>query len=195
MPAGTLRITGDPAADKLINTNGLALLLGMLLDQQVPMAWAFRGPSALKARLGHLDARRIAKMDPEELVAVFCAKPALHRFPANMARRAHELCRVVVANYGSDAAKLWKTADSGEELFARLRTLPGYGDEKARIFVAILAKRMGVQPPGWEQVAGVFADATPRSVADVDGPANLARVREWKKAQKAAKLDKQDRPL
>ena len=194
-PAGTLYITGDPAVDTLLNTNGLALLIGMLLDQQVPMEWAFRGPANLERRLGHLDAARIAAMDADELVAVFCAKPALHRYPAVMARRTHDLCVFLVEHYDGDAARLWQGAGSGDELLRRLRDLPGYGDEKARIFVAILAKRMGVAPPGWEAAAGPFADPVPRSVADIDSPESLARVREWKRAQKAAHRDKQGRPV
>jgi len=192
---GTLQITGDAAADELLNTDALALLLGMLLDQQVPMEWAFMGPATLKQRLGHLDAGRIASMDPEELVAAFVQKPALHRYPAAMARRAHDLCVVVEEQYDGDASRMWDEASTGADLFKRLKALPGYGDEKAKIFVAILAKRLGVRPPGWEAVAGVFADATPRSVADIDSPESLAKVRTWKQAQKAAKRDKQDRPV
>jgi uncharacterized HhH-GPD family protein len=193
--AGTLHVTSDAAANELLNTDGLALLIGMLLDQQVPMEWAFMGPASLRNRLGHLDAVRIAAMDPEELVAVFCAKPALHRYPAVMARRTHDLCAFVVDRYDGKAERLWEGADSGAELYDRLRELPGYGQEKARIFVAILAKRRGVRPDGWEAAAGPFADPIPRSVADIDSPESLARVREWKKAQKAAWKDKQDRPL
>ncbi len=194
MPAGTLHITGDASADELLNTDPLALLIGMLLDQQVPMEWAFRGPATLKERLGHLDATRIAAMDPEALVAVFCEKPALHRYPANMARRTHDLCAALVEHYGADASNVWTGAATGQELLARLHGLPGYGQEKAQIFEAILAKRMGVRPPGWQQAAGVFADEVPRSVADIDSPAALERVREYKKAMKAAKRDKQGRP-
>jgi len=192
---GTLAVTGDPEADELLNSDGLALLIGMLLDQQVPMEWAFLGPHSLRQRLGHLDAGRIAAMDPEELVAVFCAKPALHRYPAAMAKRTHALCSTVVDDYGGQATDIWSDVPDGAELLRRLRALPGYGEEKSRIFVAILAKRNGVRPPGWEAAAGRFADPAPRSVADIDSPASLAKVREWKKAQKAAGKDKQDRPL
>ncbi len=134
----------------------------------------------------------IAAMDPEELVVVFCAKPALHRFPASMGRRAHDLCVVVAKDYDGNAEKIWKDAKTGEELFTRLRALPGYGDEKSKIFVAILAKRMNVKPKGWEAVAGPFADPTPRSVADIDSAASLAKVREWKKMMKAKGKTKQD---
>jgi len=190
---GTLAITGDRDADRLLNTDPLALLLGMLLDQQVPMEWAFRGPALLKQRLGGtLDANEIAAMDFEQLVAVFCQKPALHRFPASMARRAHELCVAVVEDYDGNAEKIWKDAKNGDELFTRLCALPGYGDEKSKIFVAILAKRMNVKPTGWEVAAGPFAEPTPRSVADIDSPASLAKVREWKKMMKAKGKTKQD---
>ncbi len=192
---GTLYITGDETTDQLLNTDGFALLLGMLLDQQVPMEWAFTGPATLKERLGHLDPSRIAAMDPEELVAVFCARPALHRFPAAMARRAHELATVITEQYGGNADQLWTTAGTGAELSRRLRALPGYGEEKSKIFVALLAKRQGVRPAGWEAAAGAFADPVPRSVADIDSAETLVKVREWKQAQKAAKKDKQDRPL
>lgn len=192
---GTLYITGDPDADRLLNRDGTALLIGMLLDQQVPMEWAFAGPATLLARLGHLDARRIAQLDQEAFVAVCCEKPAIHRFPASMGRRVHELCAVLAADHGGDGARVWKRVTTGAELYRRLRALPGYGDEKARIMIAILGKRLGVRPDGWEAAAGVFADDVPRSVADITDPASLGRVREWKKAQKAAKKDKQDRPL
>jgi uncharacterized HhH-GPD family protein len=195
MPAGTLYITGEPATDMLLNTDGTALLIGMLLDQQVPMEWAFAGPATLKQRLGHLDARKIAAMPVDDLVAVCAQKPAIHRFPAAMGKRIHELCVVLAEQYDGRGEGVWKDAGSGEELFRRLRALPGFGEEKARIFLALLAKRFGVRPSGWEGFAGPFADGTPRSVADVDGPETLARVRDWKKAQKAAKKDKQGRPV
>jgi uncharacterized HhH-GPD family protein len=188
-------ITGDPAADELLNTDGTALLIGMLLDQQVPMEWAFVGPATLLGRLGHLDARRIAAMDRDDFVQVCCAKPAIHRFPASMGRRIHELCTVLTNEFRGSAEHVWLDAPSGAELYQRLRSLPGYGDEKARIFIAILGKRMGVRPDGWQQAAGAFGDDTPRSVADIDSPERLAVVREWKRAAKAARRDKQDRPL
>lgn len=195
MATGTLRITGDPAADALLNRDGTALLIGMLLDQQVSMELAFAGPAKLRERLGHLDARRIAAMNPDELVAVCAAPPAIHRFPASMARRIHDLCGVLAEQYRGAGANVWKGVADGDELYRRLRALPGYGDEKTRIFVAVLGKRMGVQPPGWREAAGPFGDDEPRSVADIDGPDALAKVREWKRAQKAAGKDKQDRPL
>jgi uncharacterized HhH-GPD family protein len=192
---GTLAITGHADADSLLNTDGTALLIGMLLDQQVPMEWAFAGPATLRQRLGHLDAREIAAMPVDDFVAVCAQKPAIHRFPAAMGKRIHELCVVLTEQYGGRGEALWEGVTSGAELAGRLRALPGYGEEKSRIFVAILAKRFGVRPAGWEEQAGPFADPTPRSVADVDGPVTLERVREWKKAQKAAKKDKQDRPV
>ena len=146
------------------------------------MEWAFRGPATLKDRLGdRFDAASIAAMDPEDLVAVFCAKPALHRYPAAMARRAHELCVFLVDRYGGDAGAVWRNVRTGDELYRRLRELPGYGEEKSKIFMAILAKRMGKRPTGWEEAAAPFSDAIPRSVADIDSPEALvegARVQE-----------------
>lgn len=193
--AGSLYITGDPHADDLLNRDGTALLIGMLLDQQVPMEWAFAGPATLRRRLGHIDARRIAAMDVEDFVAVCCEKPAIHRFPASLGRRIHQLCTVLVAEHSGRGEAVWADAGDGAALYGRLRGLPGYGDEKARIFVAILAKTQGVAPPGWCEAAGKFGDDVPRSVADITGPETLAAVRAWKKAQKAANRDKQDRPL
>jgi uncharacterized HhH-GPD family protein len=195
MPDKQIPVTGDPDADALLVKDPFALLVGMLLDQQVPMEWAFMGPATLKRRLGHLDARRIAGMDVDAFVAVCCDKPAIHRFPAVMGRRIHALCTDLADRYGGKGANVWKGVASGEDLYARLRELPGYGDEKARIMVAILGKRMGVQPPGWQATAGKFGEATPRSVADIDSPSALAEVREWKRTQKAKGKDKQDRDL
>ncbi len=187
-------ITGDQDADRLLSENPLALLLGMLLDQQVPMEWAFRGPSTLAERLGGLDATRIASMDPEDFVAVCATKPAIHRFPSSMGKRIHALCGVLVADYDGDAAAVWSDVADAEELRRRLRDLPGFGEEKSKIFMALLAKRFGVEPSGWEQVCAPFSDAEPRSVADIDSTENLARVRDWKKMMKAAKLAKDEDP-
>jgi uncharacterized HhH-GPD family protein len=188
-----LFIAGDPAADELLMTDPLALLIGMLLDQQVPMEWAFRGPATLKARLGGtLEPAAIAAMDPEDLVAIFCTKPAMHRYPAAMARRAHDVCVFIVEHYDGDTAAIWRNVKTGDELYRRLRELPGYGDEKAKIFLAILAKRLGRRPTGWEAAAAPFSDATPRSVADISSPETLAQVREFKKAKKAAGRTKAD---
>jgi len=190
---GDLAVTGDPEADALLNSDPLALLIGMLLDQQVPMEWAFIGPHRLRERLGgNLDAAAIASMDPDEFAAVMKGPPALHRFPGSMARRVQALAQHVVDEYGGEAAAIWRDASSGAELKRRLVALPGYGEEKARIFIALLAKRMGVRPEGWEEAAGPFADGRPRSVADIDSPTALARVREWKQAQKAKGRTKAD---
>lgn len=186
-------ITGDTEADRLLVEDPLALLIGMLLDQQVPMEWAFKGPATLRDRLdGRLDAQAIAAMDPEDFVAICAAKPAIHRFPASMGRRIWELCSALVERFGGDASKVWVDAADGADLYDRLRSLPGYGDEKAKIFIAILGKRLGVAPEGWELAAAPFSDAQPRSVADVADAESLTAVREWKKAMKAAKKSKQD---
>lgn len=190
---GNLAVTGDASADELLNTDPLALVLGMLLDQQIPMEWAFVGPSRLRERLGgELDVEKIAAMEPDAFVALVKGPPALHRFPGSMAKRIQDCCRVIIDSYDGDASAIWSSATTGAELFANVRALPGYGDEKAKIFVAILAKRFGVQPPGWEDVAKPFSDATPRSVADITSPETLAQVREWKKAMKAKGKSKQD---
>jgi uncharacterized HhH-GPD family protein len=193
--AGTLYITGDADADGLLNSDPNALLIGMLLDQQVPMEWAFQGPATLRARLGHLDPERIAAMDVDDFVAVCAEKPAIHRFPASMGKRIHAVCTALVEDHDGDAANIWRDAGSGAEVYRRLKALPGYGEEKSKIFVALLAKTQGVQPEGWRDAAGPFGDDVPRSVADVHDEASLAEVRDWKKAQKAAKKDKQDRPV
>jgi uncharacterized HhH-GPD family protein len=192
---GTLYITGDAEADALLNEDGTALLIGMLLDQQVPMEWAFTGPATLQTRLGHLDARRIAETDREEFVAVCRDKPAIHRFPASMGRRIHDLCTTLAAEFDGTGEAVWAGVRTAEELYARLRRLPGFGDEKTKIFIALLAKRMGVKPSGWREAAGVFSDRNPRSAADSTSAATLSKVRDWKKAAKAAKRDKQDREL
>ena len=185
MATATMPITGDPAADEFLVTDPLALVIGMLLDQQVPMEWAFKGPTTLRDRLGGLDATKIAAMPPEELEAVFREKPALHRYPGSMAKRTHALCVHLVDEYDGDAAKLWTGVDDPQVLFDRIRALPGYGEEKAKIFLAILGKRLQVAPMGWEACALPFSDSEPRSVADIDSPENLQRVRAWKQAQKA----------
>jgi uncharacterized HhH-GPD family protein len=187
-----LAVTGNPDADALLTRDPLALLLGMLLDQQVPMEWAFRAPYTLCQRLGHLDVTRIVAAGPEALTAAFTAKPALHRYPAAMAARAYALCQHVVDEYGAQASAVWEGVESGDELYRRLRALPGFGDEKAKIFLAVLGKRCGIAPPGWAERALPFSDSTPRSVADIDGPDSLQRVRAWKKQQKAKGKSKQD---
>ncbi|HUY30998.1 MAG TPA: HhH-GPD-type base excision DNA repair protein [Acidimicrobiales bacterium] len=183
-----LHLTGDPAADQLLSEDPFALLVAMVLDQQIPLERAFAAPLALRARLGgELDAAHVAAMDPDALVAAFSEKPALHRFPAAMAARVQLLARLLVDRYGGDAARVWTTAADGRELLAHVKSLPGFGPQKAQIFVALLGKRLGVSTPGWAEAAGPFGDAgSYRSVADVDGPEALAKVREHKQALKAA---------
>ena len=192
MATKSIPITGDPEADRLLVDDPLALVMGMLLDQQVPMEWAFKGPHTLKERLGSLDAGEIAAMTPDAVEAVFKQKPALHRFPGSMGKRAHALCQVLVDEYDGDAAKVWKGVKSGDELLDRLEALPGFGEEKSKIFLALLAKQLGVRPTGWEKAAKPFSDKTKRSVADIDSPEALAEVRAWKKAQKAKGKSKAD---
>jgi uncharacterized HhH-GPD family protein len=193
MPTKSIPITNNDEANELLVSDPLALLIGMLLDQQVPMEWAFLGPFSLQQRLGGtLDATAIAAMDPDDLVEVFVTKPALHRYPAAMARRTHELCQFIVDTYDGDPARIWRGVRTGDELYRRLRALPGYGDEKSRIFMAILAKRLGKKPAGWEDAASPFSDTTPRSVADIDSPEAFARVREFKKLKKAQGKGKAD---
>jgi uncharacterized HhH-GPD family protein len=185
-------ITGNAEADKLLEEEPLALLLGMLLDQQVPMEWAFTGPYTLQQRLGKLDAAQIAAMDPDEFLAVAKGPPAIHRFPGSMGKRVQALAQALVDDYDGDAEAVWRDVETGDELHRRLMALPGYGEEKTRIFIALLAKRFGVRPKGWEEAAGPFSDDTPRSVADIDSPETLARVRQWKQARKAAGRTKAD---
>lgn len=184
-------ITNDDDANAFLVENPLALLLGMLLDQQVPMEWAFRAPHTLAERLGpRFTAGDIAAMDPEELVEVFCRKPALHRYPAAMARRAHAVCEHVVEHYRGDPARIWFRVTDGQELYRRVSAIPGFGEEKSKIFVALLAKRFGKRPEGWAEAVAPFGDDQPRSAADVSSKARFDEVRAWKKAQKAAKKSK-----
>ncbi|MGH9226385.1 MAG: HhH-GPD-type base excision DNA repair protein [Acidimicrobiales bacterium] len=181
-----LPFTDDEEANRLLATDPLALLIGMLLDQQVPMEKAFHSPYDLKQRLGgRLDAAEIAAMDPDDLASIFAERPALHRFPGSMAGRTHELAQRLVDDYGGDAEKVWSGADTGQQLLANLKALPGFGEQKARVFVALLAKRLGIQPAGWQDAAGAYGQPGWFSVADIDGPESLARVREHKKAVKA----------
>jgi uncharacterized HhH-GPD family protein len=191
----TLPVTGDPEADKLLVEDPLALMLGMLLDQQVPMEWAFAGPHTLRERLGgRLDAMEIASMDPAEMETAFKGPPALHRYPGSMAKRTQALCQHLVDTYDGDAAAVWTGVDDGRELVKRVRALPGFGAEKSKIFSALLAKRFGVCPPGWEEATAPFSDDEPRSVADIDSAESLQRVRAWKKMMKAKKKSKADTP-
>ena len=189
MAPPTLRLAQDPDADALLTNNPLALLMGMLLDQQFPLEWAFRAPWRLAQRMGRtsLDAAEIADYDPEAFVKLMAGPPALHRYPAAMAVRVQALCRLVVEEYGGDAAALWRTAGTGKELLARLRALPGFGEQKARIFVALLGKQLGVRPEGWQEVAGPYGeDGSRRSAADVTDAETLAEVRAFKQAAKRA---------
>jgi uncharacterized HhH-GPD family protein len=192
MPKPQLPITGDPDADGLLVRDPLALLIGMLLDQQVPMEWAFKGPSTLRTRLGHLDPEKIATMAPDAFLAVCADKPAVHRFPKAMAGRIQELCQVIVDEYGGDASRIWKRRKDPADVLARIQALPGYGPEKSKIFLAILGKRFGAAPAGWEACATPFGDAQPRSVADVGSRDALLAVRAWKKAMKEAGKAKTD---
>ncbi len=172
--------TQDPAANELLETDPLALLIGMVLDQQVKMEKAFGGPYELKRRLGHLDVREIASMDPERLDKIFRERPALHRFPGNMARRVQAMCAVVVKDYGGDAESVWRDAKDGDALAARISKLPGFGEMKTKILIAVLAKKFGVKPPGWEKHT-----ATWHSVADVDSAETMAQARDVKREMKA----------
>jgi uncharacterized HhH-GPD family protein len=182
---GDLAVTGNSEADRLLNTDPLALLIGMLLDQQVPMEWAFASPLKLQERLGTLDAAKIAAMPLEELEVAFKGPPALHRFPGSMAKRTQQLCQHLVDEHGGSAEAVWAKAVDGADLAARVNALPGFGKDKAKIFTALLAKRFGVRPDGWEDAARPFSDATHRSVADVDSADSLLEVRAFKKMMKA----------
>jgi len=175
--------TGRAEADRLLTDSPLALMIGMLLDQQVPMEWAFGAPELLRERLGgRLDAAEIAAMDPGDLEDVFRAKPALHRYPGSMAKRTHALCAYLVEHYGGRADAVWSGVGSGEELLARVHALPGFGKDKARIFVGLLGKRLGVRPAGWETAAADWP-----SIADVDSYERVLEIREQKRAMKKAK--------
>ena len=182
-----IQVTGDDAVDKLLSDDPLALLIAMVLDQQIPLERAFRSPYDLRERLGgHLDVAALASMDPEALAAVFSQKPALHRFPKSMAGRVQEVCAVIVGSYGGDAAAVWTSAADGKELLANVKALPGFGEQKARIFVGLLGKQLGVRPPGWEKAASPFGDTGSfRSVADIDSPEALVKVRQYKQKMKA----------
>ena len=185
----TLQIAQVPEADRLLSTDPLALLLGMLYDQQFPMERAFAGPYVLAARIGvtSLDATALAALDFDTLTQAMSTTPVVHRYPKAMAERTQAVCRILVEKYDGSASALWETADSGAELLKRLTALPGFGKQKAQIFVALLGKQLGVRPAGWEAAAGAYAEAGSfRSVADVTGPEALEKVRAFKKEQKAA---------
>jgi uncharacterized HhH-GPD family protein len=178
----SLHFTESEEANRLLANDSLAVLIGMLLDQQFPMERAFYGPQLLKERLGQdLDEARIAAWDPEEMSAIFKGPPAIHRYPSSMAKRTQDLCQVLVDEYEAKAENLWATADSGSELLKRLEALPGFGVGKSRIFVGVLGKRLGVQPDGWEEKAADWP-----SIADVAAFDDVLTLREQKRAMKAA---------
>ncbi|MFI2202116.1 HhH-GPD-type base excision DNA repair protein [Streptomyces sp. NPDC020192] len=188
----TLHLAQDPAADALLGRSPLAALVGMLLDQQVPMEWAFKGPRTIADRLGagpggDLDAHEIAAMNPEAFAALLSEKPAVHRYPGSMAKRIQQLCQYVAEHYDGDAEAVWRGVPAGSELLKRLEDLPGFGKQKAQIFLALLGKQLGVTPKGWREAAGAYGEAQSfRSVADITGPESLAKVRAHKQEMKAA---------
>ncbi|MEV7200097.1 HhH-GPD-type base excision DNA repair protein [Streptomyces griseoluteus] len=185
----TLHLAQDPDADALLGRSPLAALTGMLLDQQIPMEWAFKGPETIARRMGadDLDAHDIAARDPEEFAALLSEKPAVHRYPGSMAKRVQALCQYLVEHYDGDAEAVWRDAGSGAELLKRLEALPGFGKQKAQIFLALLGKQLGVTPKGWREAAGAYGEAKSyRSVADITGPESLAKVRAHKQETKAA---------
>jgi uncharacterized HhH-GPD family protein len=179
-------ITGDPAADKVLDESPFALLAAMMLDQQYPMEHAFRGPAKVLERFGSLEPSAIAAADPDEFAALCSTPPAVHRFPGSMATRLQALAAVVEEKYEGETERLWTEAANGRDLLSRIKELPGFGTQKAQIFVALLAKQLGVRPEGWEQAAGAYADEGYRSVADVVDPSSLQKVRDFKKQKKAA---------
>jgi uncharacterized HhH-GPD family protein len=178
-------ITGDPAADAVLDQSSFALLAAMMLDQQYPMEHAFRGPAKVLERFGSLEPARIAAADPEEFAALCAVPPAVHRFPGSMAARLQALAALVEERYDGRTERLWTEATSGKDLLARVMELPGFGKQKAQIFVALLAKQLGVRPEGWEDAVGAYAEPGFRSVADVVDPESLLKVRDFKKQKKA----------
>jgi uncharacterized HhH-GPD family protein len=187
----TIHLAQQPEADELLGRSPLAALVGMLLDQQIPMEWAFSGPYTIARRMGadDLDAHEIAAYDPEAFVALLSDKPAVHRYPGSMAKRVQQLCQYLVDEYGGDASAVWSDAGTGKELLDRLLALPGFGKQKAQIFLALLGKQYGVQPEGWREAAGAYGEeGSYRSAADITGPESLAKVRAYKQeAKRAAK--------
>jgi uncharacterized HhH-GPD family protein len=183
-----LYLAGDPAADAILRQQPLALLIGMLLDQQVPLEKAFKGPHVLAERMGTpvLDAATIAGCDPERFAAFYATPPAIHRFPGAMAARTQALCRDLVERYDGDAEAVWRGVATGRELVKRVEGLPGFGAQKAQIFTALLGKQFGVRPDGWREATGVYGeDGSRRSVADITDAGSLAEVRAYKKEMKA----------
>jgi uncharacterized HhH-GPD family protein len=183
-----LHITGDPAADELLSTDAFALLTGMLLDQQVPMETAFAGPEKIRERLGSIDPATIAGQDPEAFVEVFKQRPSVHRFPGSMAARVQALAAAVRDDWGGEASAIWTQGDpDGAEVLRRLQALPGFGEQKAKIFLALLGKRQNLSAAGWREASAPYGEeGSLKSVADIVDPESLARVRESKRAAKAA---------
>lgn len=184
----TLHLTGDADADRLLSTDRFALLTGMLLDQQIAMEIAFIGPKKIADRMGGFDVCRIAESDLDEFVELCVTKPAIHRYGGAMARRVHALAQHIVEHYDGKTERIWKAGKpDGAEVLKRLRALPGFGDQKARIFLALLGKQLGIQPEGWREAAGAYGEeGSHRSIADVTSAESLAEVRAFKKAAKAA---------
>ncbi|MEU1600868.1 HhH-GPD-type base excision DNA repair protein [Streptomyces sp. NPDC005708] len=185
----SLHLAQDPEADALLGRSPLAALIGMLLDQQIPMEWAFKGPWTIAQRLGadDLDAHEIAAHDPEAFAGLLSEKPAVHRYPGSMAKRIQQLSQYLVEHYDGDAEAIWKDVSGGRELLKRLENLPGFGKQKAQIFLALLGKQLDVHPTGWREAAGAYGEAKSyRSVADITGPESLAKVRAHKQELKAA---------
>ncbi|MEV7347090.1 HhH-GPD-type base excision DNA repair protein [Streptomyces sp. NPDC093544] len=185
----TLHLAQQPEADELLGRSPLAALVGMLLDQQVPMEWAFAGPYTIAQRMNKddLDAHEIATYDPEAFAALLSTKPAVHRYPGSMAKRIQQLCQYLVEHYHGDATAVWKDATTGNELLQRLKELPGFGPQKAQIFLALLGKQLNIRPKGWREAAGPYgAPDSFRSVADITGPDSLTKVRAHKQEMKAA---------
>ncbi|BDZ40715.1 (Fe-S)-cluster assembly protein [Paraoerskovia sediminicola] len=187
-----LWITGDDATDKLLSDDPFALLIGMLLDQQYPMEHAFAGPRKIRDRAGSFDVAAIAAADPDEFATLCATTPAVHRYPGSMAGRIQAVARAVVDDHDGDVTRIWtgapgEEAPSGREVLKRLKALPGFGEQKAKIFLALLAKQRGVAPEGWHEVVGAYGDdGSRRSIADVTDETSLHEVREFKKAAKAA---------
>jgi uncharacterized HhH-GPD family protein len=185
-----LSLTQREDADALLERDPLALLVGMVLDQQIPMEKAFTSPYVLSERLGHpgdpLDAREIAEYDPDALIELFATPPALHRFPKSMGQRVQEVCRAIVERYDGDVTAIWADVTDGKELLKRLKSLPGFGEQKAKIFLALLGKQRGITPDGWREAAGDYGDAgSYRSVADIVDADSLVKVRKFKQEMKA----------
>ncbi len=182
-----LQLVQEPGADALLEDNPFALLVGMLLDQQIPMEVAFGGPKKIADRIGGFDAATIADYDPDEFAALCSQTPAIHRFPGSMAKRVQALAQVIVDEYGGDATALWSDGAGGADVLRRLKALPGFGEQKAKIFLALLGKQYGVTPSGWRAAAGDYGKAgTHMSVADVLDAGSLQKVRSYKKEMKAA---------